>query len=242
MTYCLGLFVESGLVCIADSRTNAGVDNVATFAKLFEFGIPGERWIVIMTSGNLSVTQTVLSLLQEDIDTHAPENLYTLPTMHAIARYIGSKNRQIIEANRQLLAQNQIPAEAQLIVAGQVKGATHAVFLVYAEGNAIQATAETPFMQIGETKYGKTILDRAFRYESDLDSAARAAIISMDATMRSNLSVGPPIDIVAYTTNAFAVSRRRRFPDRDQFLIDFRRTWEQELQDLIARMPLVPWD
>jgi putative proteasome-type protease len=238
----LGLLAETGLVFISDSRTNAGIDDVGTYTKMFSFGVSKERTIVILTSGNLSITQAVLSLVEEDIDNAAPESLHSLPTMYAIARYLGKKNREIMALDKDILSCSNIAYDCRLIVGGQIKGHEPALYLIYAEGNSIRATPETPFLQIGETKYGKTILDRAFRFDTGLDSAARCAIISMDATMRSNLSVGPPIDIAVYYKDSFELRHKRRFPERAPFLIKFRRQWEQELQEVVTRMPMVPWD
>ncbi len=242
MTYCLGLLTQVGLVFIADSRTNAGVDNVSTYAKLFDFSQPGEQVVVIMTSGNLSSSQSVLLLLKQDLEEGASENLHNLPSMYAIARYLGSKNRTVAGWDRPSLESSNISFSSRMVVGGQVKGAAPELYLIYTEGNCIQATPETPFFQLGETKYGKPILDRAFRYESSLDDAARCAVISMDATMRSNLSVGPPIDILAYNADSFQINQRCRFGDQDDFLINTRRQWEQELQKLVQLMPNVPWD
>ena len=241
MTYCLGLLTASGLVFISDSRTNAGVDNVSTYTKMFEFGIPDERFFVLMTSGNLSLTQAVLSMVDDDIDLGAERNLYSLPSMYEVSRYLGSKTRQMLQADREVLSSRNISFDCQILLGGQIKGHPPALFLIYSEGNSIRATPETPFLQIGETKYGKTILDRAFRYDIDLPSAARCAIVSMDATIRSNLSVGPPIDIAVYENDALCL-KRRRFQENSKFLLEFRRQWEQALQNVVSDMPLVPWD
>ncbi|MBD2101950.1 peptidase [Leptolyngbya sp. FACHB-261] len=242
MTYCLGLLTQSGLVFTSDSRTNAGVDSVATYAKLFDFSQEGDRVLVIMTSGNLSSSQSVMSLLKQDLEDAGAENLHNLPSMYAVARYLGSKNRTIAEWDRPSLESSNISFSSRMIVGGQIKGQAHELYLIYTEGNCIQATPETPFLQLGETKYGKPILDRAFRYESSLEDAARCALISMDATMRSNLGVGPPIEIVAYTADSLRISQRCRLGEQDEFLINTRRQWEQELQRLVALMPPVPWD
>lgn len=242
MTYCLGLLIQSGLVFITDSRTNAGVDNVSTYNKLFDFSLTGERVIVILTSGNLSASQSVISMLQEDLREGSGENLHNLPSMYAIARYLGEKNRTVAEMDRPSLESSNLTFSSRMLVGGQIKGSPPGLYLIYTEGNCIQATPETPFLQLGETKYGKTILDRALRYESSLEDAARCALISMDAAMRSNLTVGPPIEIIAYSSDSLEITQRCRFKEHDEFLLVTRRQWEQALQALIQQMPAVPWE
>jgi len=242
MTYCLGLLTQTGLVFITDSRTNAGIDNISTYRKIYDFSLPGERVIVILTSGNLSSTQSIISLLKEDLKTPQIDNLHNLSSMYAIARYLGEKNRLIAELDKPSLESSNISFSSRMLVGGQIQGEPPSIYLIYTEGNCIQATLETPFLQLGETKYGKTILDRAFRYESTLEDASRCAIISMDAAMRSNLGVGPPIEIAVYTADTFEITQRCRFHEQDEFLMQTRRLWEQALQRLITEMPLVPWD
>ncbi|GAB4214569.1 MAG: proteasome-type protease [Synechococcales cyanobacterium] len=241
MTYCLGLMVETGLILMTDSRTNAGIDNISTYRKLFDFGVEGERTLIILTSGNLSASQAILSLIEEDIKLDEGEHLLNLPTLFAVARYLGHKNRVIAGWDRPSLEGSNISFSSRMIVGGQIRGEAPSLYLIYTEGNFIRATPETPFLQLGETKYGKTILDRAFRFDSSLEDAARCAVISMDAAMRSNLSVGPPLELVMYRQDDFCIRQRCRFQEQDPFLRETRQQWEQALQALIPSMPPVPW-
>lgn len=192
MTYCLGIITRFGLVMAADSRTNAGVDYVSTYQKLFDFSVPEERVILICTSGNLSITQGVLTEVQRDLRQQESSNLHTFPHLYDVARYLGSKIRYIQEQDRPWLEKDGIDAQCSLLLGGQIRGEEPALFLIYSQGNCIQATPETPFLQVGETKYGKPILDRTLSYETSLADAAKCALLSIDSTMKSNISVGPP--------------------------------------------------
>lgn len=241
MTYCLGIVTRSGLVVAADSRTNAGVDYISTYQKLFDFSNPGERVLLICTSGNLSMTQAVLTLLRKDIKAQEEISLHTLPTMYEIARYIGSKTRQIQEQDKAWLKQDGINAQASLLVGGQIKGEEPALYLVYSQGNCIHATKETPFLQIGETKYGKPILDRTLTFETPLEAAAKCALLSIDSTMKSNISVGPPINMVMYETDTFAIRHQLQLRLGDPYLAKMRKLWEEYLKNAFDHMPNIDW-
>ncbi len=193
MTYCLGIVTSSGLVMAADSRTNAGVDYVSTYQKLFDFSQPGDRVILLCTSGNLSTTQGTLTLLRHDLISESETNLHTLPSMYEVARYIGSKARQIQDQDRPWLEKDGIDFQCSFLLGGQIKGEEPSLYQIYSQGNCIQASKDTPFLQIGETKYGKPILDRILYFDTPLESAAKCALLSIDSTMKSNLSVGPPL-------------------------------------------------
>jgi putative proteasome-type protease len=241
MTYCLGIITKYGLVMAADSRTNAGVDYVSTYQKLFDFNHANERTILACTSGNLSITQGVLTLLRKDIKTQADTSLYTLSTMYEVAQYVGHKLRHIQEQNREWLDKDGIDFKCNFLLGGQIKGEEPELYLIYSQGNFIQATPETPFLQIGETKYGKPILDRALNFETPLEAAAKCAFLSIDSTMKSNISVGPPINIVAYETDAFQIERRLTLRLGDPYLFKTRRQWETSLKDAFDRMPNIDW-
>ncbi|MBD1937207.1 proteasome-type protease [Microcoleus sp. FACHB-68] len=241
MTYCLGIVTRSGLVVAADSRTNAGVDYISTYQKLFDFSNPGERVLLICTSGNLSMTQAVLTLLRKDIQTQEEISLHTLPTMYEIARYIGSKTRQIQEQDKAWLKQDGINAQASVLVGGQIKGEDPALYLVYSQGNCIHATKETPFLQIGETKYGKPILDRTLTFETPLEAAAKCALLSIDSTMKSNISVGPPINMVMYETDTFVIRHQLQLRLGDPYLAKMRKLWEEYLKNAFDHMPNIDW-
>jgi putative proteasome-type protease len=242
MTYCLGILVKAGLVLAADSRTNAGVDYISSYRKLFDFSRPGERVILLCTSGNLSITQAVVHNLAQDVKRNHEPNLYSLPTLYDIARYIGHHIRNLQEADRPWLEKDRIDFQCSFLVGGQILGEKPELFLVYSQGNCIQATPETPFLQIGETKYGKPILDRTLSFDSPLDAVAKSALLSLDSTMRSNLSVGPPVHMTMYQTDSFKVSHRAQFQAGDPYLLKMRKHWEVTLREASANMPDIAWN
>lgn len=226
----------------ADSRTNAGVDYVSSYQKLFDFSCPGDRVLLLCTSGNLSITQAVLYQLEQEIRTEAKPNLHTIPTLYDAARYIGKKIRNLQDEDRSWLAKDRIDFQCSFLLAGQIAGAAPELFLVYSQGNCIRATPETTFLQIGETKYGKPILDRTLTYETSLDAIAKSALLSIDSTMRSNLSVGPPIDMVMYATDSLEINHRLELQARDPYLINIRKYWELALREAMEAMPTVEWN
>lgn len=242
MTYCLGIWVKEGLILAADSRTNAGVDYISSYQKLFEFSVPEERALMLCTSGNLSITQAVVHALEQDIKRNATVNLYTLPTLYDVARYIGRQIRAIQEQDRLWLEKDSIDFQCSFLVGGQILGEPPQLYLVYSQGNCIRATPETPFLQIGETKYGKPILDRTVRYEAALDAIAKCALLSIDSTMRSNISVGPPINMVQYETDSFAIRHRIQLQAGDPYLIQIRKHWETSLRMASESMPALVWN
>lgn len=242
MTYCLGILAQSGLVLAADSRTNAGVDYISSYRKLFDFSLPGERVILLCTSGNLSVTQGVVHTLSQDIKANQAANLHSLPTMYDVARYVGQQIRAMQEVDRPWLEKDGIDFQCSFLVGGQIMGEEPALFLVYSQGNCIQATPETPFLQIGETKYGKPILDRTIRFDAPLDAIAKCALLSLDSTMRSNLSVGPPINMTMYEADSFEVKHRAQFHAGDPYLLKMRKHWEVSLREASASMPDIDWN
>lgn len=242
MTYCLGILVSQGLVLAADSRTNAGVDYISSYRKLFDFSVPGERVLLMCTSGNLSVTQAVMHALERDIKVNAEAHLHNLPTLYAIARYIGQQIRSIQETDRLWLEKDNIDFQCNFLLGGQLQGEPPELYRIYSQGNCIKATPETPFLQIGETKYGKPILDRTLSFDSSLDAIAKSALLSIDSTMRSNLSVGPPIDMVMYAANSFQLRHRAQFQAGDPYLIKMRKHWEMALKEASTQMPDINWN
>jgi putative proteasome-type protease len=241
MTYCLGIVTTSGLVMAADSRTNAGVDYISSHQKLFDFSQPGERVILICTSGNLSATQGTLTLMRQDL-TRAEVNLHSLPTMYEVARYVGAKARQIQEQDRPWLEKDGIDYKCSFLVGGQIQGEEPALYLVYSQGNCIQASRETPFLQIGETKYGKPILDRILDFDTPLEAASKCALLSIDSTMKSNISVGPPIHLVMYETNTFKIRYELRLKRGTPYLAQIRNLWEISLREAFDKMPEINWE
>ncbi|MEL6814096.1 MAG: proteasome-type protease [Cyanobacteria bacterium J06598_3] len=244
MTYCLGIRVEKGLVFAADSRTNAGVDYISSYQKLFDFSVPGDRVIVLCTAGSLSTSQSVLHSIRRDIDLgdDAEANLHSLPSLHAIAGYVGKKMRLVQDRERPWLEKDGVDYQSTFIVGGQMAGETPGMYLVYSQGNFIEATPETPFLQIGETKYGKPILDRTVDFETPLNRAAKTALLSLDSTMRSNISVGPPIDMVLYETDALEIRDRVRLQENDLYLQKMREYWEEALAEASSNLPDIGWN
>ncbi|NEQ27754.1 MAG: proteasome-type protease, partial [Microcoleus sp. SIO2G3] len=237
---CLGIITDDGLVMAADSRTNAGVDNISTYQKLFNFSLPNERVLLLCTAGNLSVTQVVLNGLERDLQV-AAENLHSLASLNDVARYIGSKIRQVQEQDRAWLERDRIDFKCSLLLGGQIQGHRPALYLIYSQGNFIQATSETPFLQIGETKYGKPILDRTIRPDTSLEAAAKCALMSIDSTMKSNISVGPPINLVAYEANSFQIRHQLKLRMGDPYLMKIRQHWEISLRQAFDTMPDINW-
>lgn len=241
MTYCLGILTRSGLVMAADSRTNAGVDYISTYQKLFDFSNPGERVLAICTSGNLSMTQAALTLLRKDLKVQESSNLHSLPTLYDVARYVGEKIRHIQEQDKSWLKQDGINAQCSILLGGQIKGEEPGLYLVYSQGNCIHTTKETPFLQIGETKYGKPILDRTISFETPLEAAAKCALLSIDSTMKSNISVGPPINLVMYETDSFLIRHQLQLRLGDPYLAKIRKSWEEHLKKAFDQMPNIDW-
>jgi len=245
LTYCVGILVQNGLVMIADTRTNAGLDNVATFRKLHVTAVPGERMIALATAGNLAVTQSVLSLVtegfgEEDADGPA-ETLMNVPTMFAAAQLVGKAIRQVYASDGKALEAQASSFDVQMLVAGQVAGRRLRLFQVYSAGNFIEAQPDTPYLQIGEHKYGKPILDRAITYGTPLPVALKLGLISMDSTMRSNLGVGMPIDLLAYRLNSDAPEVQERVDVDDPYFADLRHRWSTALKKAHEDIPLPPY-
>ena len=236
MTYCLGIMTKNGLVLASDSRTNAGYDQVNTCRKMYTFERPGERVFVIMASGSLSLTQSIVTLLRRDFD--AGRGLATAPSMYDAARVIGEQVRKVAEMDRAALERDEYRFNVNLLLGGQIKGQRPCLILVYPQGNPLQATEESPYLQIGETKYGRPILDRGIKYDrTTLEEAAKYALLSMDSTMKSNVTVGPPIDLLAYSADELEITRHRRFGADDADLQKIRVRWEQALRQAVLRLP-----
>src|SRR5919112_3553491 len=217
MTYCLGIVTKFGLVMASDSRTNAGYDQVNVCRKMHTFEQPGERVFVILASGSLSLTQSVITLLRRDFD--AGRGLAKAPGLYDAARVIGEQVRRVSELDRAALERDEYKFNVHLILGGQVRGEKPDLFLIYPQGNPLQATEDSPYLQIGETKYGRPILDRGIRFsETTLEEAAKYALLSLDSTMKSNVTVGPPIDLLAYPVDEFNLTNQRRFAEGDSDL------------------------
>jgi putative proteasome-type protease len=234
MTYCVGLLLDAGMVLLSDTRTNAGLDNIATYRKMFLFEEPGERVIAIMTAGSLSVTQTALARLQEGIEDHregAPPSIMTAETMLEVAAIAGNTLASVAKDIASKMTAGSDQARATLLLAGQRRGGEMRLFLVYPEGNFIEATEDNPYLQIGEHKYGKPILDRVVRPSTSLAEAQKAVLLSMDSTLRSNLSVGMPLDLAVIEKDACRVTLSRRIEPQDEGFQKMSNAWSQALRD-----------
>ncbi|GGB58289.1 peptidase [Roseibium aquae] len=236
MTYCVGLKLDRGLVFAADTRTNAGVDNIATFKKLHLWEDPGERVIVLLSAGNLAVTQAVVSLLTEHINSASEDHqtLMTVNTMFQAARLVGSAVREVKTIDGEALAASADSFMVTFILGGQIKGEPPRLFQIYAAGNFIEVSDDTPFLQIGEHKYGKPILDRVTRTDMRLSEAAKLVLLSFDSTLRSNLSVGMPIDLLLYRTDSFSADRQWRVEQDDPYFQKLSAAWSEKLRAAFA--------
>jgi putative proteasome-type protease len=241
MTYCLGIINRCGIVMAADSRTNAGVDYISAYKKLFEFSVADDRTILLCTSGNLSITQDVLAKVNRDIQKQEEINLYTVPSMYDIAYYLGNTIRQIQERERPWLEKDNIDFHCNILCGGQIRGEEPQLYLIYSQGNFIQATPETPYLQIGETKYGKPILDRTITYDTTIEDVAKCALLSIDSTMKSNISVGPPINLVMYRTDRFRVDRKLHLKSGDPYLSKMQQLWGESLRQAFESIPNIEW-
>jgi putative proteasome-type protease len=236
MTYCLGIVTKYGLVMASDSRTNAGYDQVNVCRKMHVFEQPGERLFVLLASGSLSLTQSVITLLRRDFD--AGKGLAQAPSLYDAARSIGEQVRRVSDIDRAALERDEYKFNVHLLLGGQVKGEKPNLMLIYPQGNPLQASEDSPFLQIGETKYGRPILDRGIRFDrTTLEEASKYALLSLDSTMKSNVTVGPPIDLLVYGTDELEVTRYRRFLEDDPDLHKIRTRWQQALRGAVARLP-----
>ena len=240
MTYCVGMLLDAGLVCLSDSRTNAGVDHINTFRKMSLFERAGERVLVLMSAGNLAVTQTLVSLLRERLTAEGP-NLYSVPNLFEAARHVGDCLRDVHKRDAEALNEFGIEFNASFILGGQILGEEPRLFQIYSAGNFIEATRDTPYFQIGEAKYGKPIIDRVICPETTLDEAAKCALISMDSTIRSNLSVGLPLDLLVLRTGALAVCSHTRIDAENAYFEMIRTRWGESLREAFHALPSPDW-
>jgi putative proteasome-type protease len=242
MTYCLGMKMDTGMVFVSDSRTNAGVDNVGRFEKMHVFEKPGERVIVILSAGNLSMTQNALGLL-EHMSRKDPKAIgfYNATSLFELASALGNALREVQRRDGDYMRKAQIDASASFILGGQIADDVPRLYLIYAEGNFIESARDTNYFQIGEIKYGKPIIDRVLNRRTSLQDAVKCALISFDSTMRSNISVGPPIDIVVLETDALRIGIHQRLEEGDPYLTQIRHAWSEGLKRLYVQMPAPPW-
>jgi putative proteasome-type protease len=240
MTYCVGMMLDRGLVLMSDTRTNSGVDNISTFRKMFHWSIPGERIVAVMTAGNLATTQSVISQLEErnkaPADRH--NSLLEAPTMFQVATIVGDLLRDTIASSAQDNGQSAAGTfGASMIVAGQIKGMEPRLFLIYPEGNFIEASFDTPFFQIGETKYGRPILIRGYDREMTFESAVKLLMVSFDSTLKANLSVGLPLDLLVIEQDRFEPLHERRIDGNDPYFRTISNGWGEALKKAFLSLP-----
>jgi putative proteasome-type protease len=236
MTYCVGVQVNEGLVFLSDSRTNAGVDHVSTFRKMSFFAMPGERVLVLLSAGNLATSQAVTGLLRERV-TSAKGSLLTTRTMFDAARLVGDAVRDVHTRDAAPLKEHGIEFNPTFIIGGQIGGEAPRLFHVYSAGNFIETTADTRYFQIGESKYGKPIIDRVVKAETPLAQVAKCALISMDSTIRSNLSVGMPLDLAIVRRDALAITLHRNIASEDAYFKVIRDGWGESLRNAFHALP-----
>ncbi|BBL75672.1 hypothetical protein [Methylomagnum ishizawai] len=241
MTYCLSINVDRGLIFCSDSRTNAGMDNIGSYSKMHPFIWPGDRVFVLLSAGNLATTQAVVKKLNRDIDQALVPNLLSVGSISEAADYVGMISTQIQrqQATRDTANTN---FEATFIFGGQLGTATPETFMVYPQGNYIHESSEHPFLQIGETKYGKPILDRTIKREIDLERAARVALVSMNSTIRSNVTVGPPVELLIYERDSLSGGRRLFLTDDDPFAHELSERWNKGLILALESLPVFSWE
>jgi len=245
MTYCVGLKLDRGLVFMSDTRTNAGVDNISVFRKMFHWDAEGERSITLMTAGNLATTQAVVSLLHEralPAEERGSPSIMEAPSMFQVARLVGETLREVIQDQSQENGQTGEAFSATLIVGGQVRGGDPHLFLIYPEGNFVEASPDTPFFQIGETKYGKPILVRAYDETMSFEDAVKLLMLSFDSTIKANLSVGLPLDLHLYDADSFRSGEKRRIEPGDPFYEALSSGWGEALKDAFHQLPAYSLD
>ena len=244
MTYCCGILVRDGLVMIADTRTNAGLDNISTFRKLHVYSEPGERIIGLASAGNLSLTQTVRTTLDEGMEnpeTGEIETLMNAPSMFKAAHRVGKAIRLVQSIEGKALESADVGNDISFLLGGQIKGGRLRLFMIYAAGNFIECTIDTPYLQIGEHKYGKPVLDRAIGFGTELYDGLKIGLISMDSTMRSNLGVGLPIDILVARRDSYAAELDYRIEPNEPYFQDLRERWSAALRAAHMAIPRPPY-
>jgi putative proteasome-type protease len=242
MTYCIGLTLDEGMVFASDSRTNAGMDNISKYCKMSVFERPGERVIVLLSSGNLAGTQAVIGVLNQRCAASIEvPNLWNAQSMFDVVMLVADAMRDVDRRDGDYLKNNEFGFNASFIVGGQIRGEAMRLFRIYAEGNFIEAGFDTPYFQTGETKYGKPIVDRVITPTTPLSDATKCVLVSFDSTMRSNLSVGMPIDLLCYERDSLQVWKRRRFDHHDAYFSALSHEWSEGTREVFRRLPELDW-
>jgi putative proteasome-type protease len=243
MTYCVAALLDIGMVFASDSRTNAGVDHISSYRKMRVLASEGERVIVILSSGNLSVTQSAISLLDHHVrNPDTSKTLMNATSMFEVAELVGAALREVRRRDGDYLQQSKVDVSATFIVGGQILGEPQRLFHVYSEGNFIEATHETPYFQMGESKYGKPVIDRVIKPSTGLLEATKCILVSFDSTMRSNISVGLPIDLLIYNRDSLRIGMQRRIEESDPYFNMIHQQWGEGLRKVFAQLPNPDWD
>ena len=242
MTYCVGVLLNEGIIFASDSRTHAGVDNYAKFCKMTVFERAGDRAIVMLSSGNLAGTQAIVNILKQRGEAgDGTPSLWSARTMFDAVTLVSDAMRDVERRDGAHLEQSEISFNASFVIGGQIRGECMRLFRIYAEGNFIEAGLDTPFIQTGETKYGKPIIDRVITPSTSLADAAKCVLVSFDSTMRSNLSVGMPIDLLCYERDSLAVTLRRRFGEGDPYFASLSSQWSEGTRAVFRQLPTLQW-
>jgi putative proteasome-type protease len=245
MTYCVGIKLKAGLVFLSDSRTNAGLDQISTFRKMIVYEKPGDRFMVLLSAGNLSISQSVREILQVEQLKETPESepitIWNAQSMFDAARVLGSAVRHVHERDAASLKASGVDFNVSLIFGGQIKGEGMRLFQVYSAGNFIEATSETPYFQVGESKYGKPVLDRVLTPQTPLNEAAKCALVSMDSTLKSNLSVGLPLDMVVYQADQLQSDQVLCIDDSNAYFKMLRNSWGEKLRQVFDELEDPMW-
>jgi putative proteasome-type protease len=242
VTYCVGVKLDEGMIFASDSRTNAGLDDIAKFCKMTVFERAGDRVLVLLSSGNLAGTQAIISLLaQRSANLDNPASLWNAKTMFDAANLVSDAMRDIERRDGPSLEASEVAFNASFMLGGQIGGEDMRLFRIYAEGNFIESGALTPYIQTGETKYGKPIIDRVITSSTSLADAAKCVLVSFDSTMRSNISVGMPIDLVCYERNSLRIQMRRRFDEGDPYFTSLHRSWSEGTRKVFRELPELVW-
>ena len=246
MTYCVAIKLDAGLVFLSDSRTNAGLDQISTFRKMIVYEKPGDRFMVLLSAGNLSISQSVREILQveqiKDTEDGEPITIWNAKSMFDACRVLGAAVRRVYDRDAQALKQSGVDFNVSLIFGGQIAGEGMRLFQMYSAGNFIEATTETPYFQVGESKYGKPVLDRVITPDTPLDEAAKCALVSMDSTMKSNLSVGLPLDLVVYEANRFESDKVICVDAENPYYRMLHNSWGQKLREVFDSIEDPVWD
>jgi putative proteasome-type protease len=244
MTYCVAALVQEGIVFASDSRTSAGPDNIATFGKMMVWTEEGKRVIVVLSSGNLATTQSVIALLKmrskDENGKLRPGGILRAKQMYDVAEMLGATLREVVSREK-AVREEGIDIDCSFILGGQIDHKTPRLFRIYPEGNFIEATPQTNYFQIGETKYGKPVIDRVVKFDTPMKDVAKAFLVSFDSTMRSNLTVGLPIDLLVYERDSCKVTLKRRFMPGDKYMTALTGVWSAGLRRAFTEVPPVPW-